>query len=236
MRLLLISNSTNPGEAYLDYPKHEIKKFLGEKPLTALFIPYAAVTFSFDLYEQKVADRFAEIGFQVKSIHHFSDPQEAVRNAEAIIVGGGNTWQLVRMLHDNDLMEIIREKVLAGTPYVGWSAGSNVACPTLRTTNDMPIIDPKGFDTTGLVPFQINPHYLDAHPEGHGGETREQRIEEFLAINPGVYVVGLREATMLRVENQDIQLIGSRKARIFRKGMEPMELAAGDDFSFLLKG
>ncbi len=236
MRLLLISNSTNPGEAYLDYPKHEIKKFLSEKPLTALFIPYAAVTFSFDLYEQKVADRFGEIGFQVKSIHHFSDPQEAVRNAEAIVVGGGNTWQLVRMLHDNGLMEIIREKVLAGTPYVGWSAGSNVACPTLRTTNDMPIIDPKGFDTTGLVPFQINPHYLDAHPEGHGGETREQRIEEFLAINPGVYVVGLREATMLRVENQDIQLIGSRKARIFRKGMEPMELAAGDDFSFLLKG
>jgi dipeptidase E len=234
MKLLLISNSTMPGEAYLDYPKHEIKKFLGKKPLTALFIPYAAVTFSFDVYEQKVAERFAELGFQVKSIHRFSDPVQAVKEAEAIVVGGGNTWQLVRMLHDNQLMEAIREKVLDGTPYVGWSAGSNVACPTLRTTNDMPIIDPKGFDTTGLVPFQINPHYLDANPEGHGGETREQRIEEFLEINPDLYVVGLREGTMLHVENGKMKLTGNRPARIFKKGSTPVELGSEDDFSFLL--
>lgn len=235
MRLLLISNSTMPGEAYLDYPKHEIKRFLGDKPLTALFIPYAAVTFTFDLYEQKVAERFAELGFLVKSIHHFSDPVKAVNEAEVIVVGGGNTWQLVRMLHDNGLMEAIRAKVLNGTPYIGWSAGSNVACPTLRTTNDMPIIDPKGFDTTALVPFQINPHYLDANPEGHGGETREQRIEEFLEINPEVYVVGLREGTMLWVENGNMQLIGKRTARIFKKGTAPVELNSADDFGFLLK-
>jgi dipeptidase E len=118
---------------------------------------------------------------------------------------------------------------------VGWSAGSNIACPTLRTTNDMPIIDPHGFDTTGLVPFQINPHYLDANPEGHGGETREQRIEEFLEINPGVYVVGLREGTMLHVESDRMKLIGNRKARIFKKGTAPVELDSKDDFSFLLK-
>jgi len=235
MKLLLISNSTMPGEAYLDYPKHEIKRFLGDKPLTVLFIPYAAVTFSFGLYEQKVAERFAELGFQVKSIHHFDDPVEAVNQAEVIVVGGGNTWQLVRMLHDNRLMECIREKVLGGTPYIGWSAGSNVACPTLRTTNDMPIIDPKGFDTTGLVPFQINPHYLDTNPEGHGGETREQRIEEFLEINPEVYVVGLREGTMFHVDNENIRLIGNRNARIFRKGTNPVELNQKDDFSFLMK-
>lgn len=235
MKLLLISNSTMPGEAYLDYPKHEIKKFLGEKPLTALFIPYAAVTFSFDDYEHKVAERLLELGYQVKSIHHFNDPLQAVNDAEVIVVGGGNTWQLVRMLHDQNLMDAIRDKVLNGTPYVGWSAGSNVACPTLRTTNDMPIIDPRGFDTTGLVPFQINPHYLDANPEGHGGETREQRIEEFLEINPDVYVVGLREGTMLRIEDSQISLIGSRKARIFRKGTTPEELSAGDDFEFLLR-
>lgn len=234
MRLLLISNSTMPGEAYLDYPKHEIKRFLGDKPLAALFIPYAAVTFSFDLYEQKVTERFAELGYQVKSIHHFSDPVKAVNEAEVIVVGGGNTWQLVRMMHDNNLMGAIREKVLNGTPYVGWSAGANVACPTLRTTNDMPIIDPKGFDTTGLVPFQINPHYLDANPEGHGGETREQRIEEFLEINREVYVVGLREGTMLRVEGQKMSLIGSRTARLFKKGTIPAELSSADDFSFLL--
>jgi dipeptidase E len=234
MKLLLISNSTMPGEAYLDYPKHEIRKFLGKKSLTALFIPYAAVTFSFDTYEQKVAERFAELGFAVKSIHHFNDPVKAVRDAEAIVVGGGNTWQLVRMLHDNKLMNPIREKVMNGTPYIGWSAGSNVACPTLRTTNDMPIIDPKGFDTTGLVPFQINPHYLDANPEGHGGETREQRIEEFIAINPEVYVVGLREGTMLLVENRTMKLIGNLTARIFKKGNTPVELSSVDDLSFLL--
>lgn len=234
MKLLLISNSTMPGEAYLDYPKHEIKKFLGNKPLTALFIPYAAVTFSFDIYEQKVAERFGELGYQVRSIHRYNDPVQAVNEAEAIVVGGGNTWQLVRMMHDNRLMEAIRTKVMSGTPYVGWSAGSNVACPTLRTTNDMPIIDPKGFDTIGLVPFQINPHYLDANPEGHGGETREQRIEEFLEINPEVYVVGLREGTMLRVEGRQIDLIGSRTARIFRKGTAPVELNPADDFSFLM--
>ncbi len=235
MKLLLISNSTMPGEAYLDYPKHEIKKFLGDQTLTALFIPYAAVTFSFDLYEQKVAKRFAELGFQVKSIHHFADPVQAVKEAEVIVVGGGNTWQLVRMLNDNGLMEPIREKVLGRTPYIGWSAGSNVACPTLRTTNDMPIIDPKGFETTGLIPFQINPHYLDANPEGHGGETREQRIEEFLEINPEVYVVGLREGTMLQVENEQIHLIGNRNARIFKKGTNPFELNSTEDFSFLMK-
>lgn len=223
-----------PGEAYLDYPKHEIKKFLGDQPLIALFIPYAAVTFSFDVYEQKVAERFGELGFQVKSIHHFNDPVQAVKDSEVIVVGGGNTWQLVRMMHDNQLMEVIREKVINGTPYIGWSAGSNVACPTLRTTNDMPIIDPHGFETTGLVPFQINPHYLDANPEGHGGETREQRIEEFLKINPDLYVVGLREGTMLLVEDQQMHLIGKRSARIFRKGTIPIELSSKDDFSFLL--
>lgn len=224
-----------PGEPYLDYPKHEMKKFLGEKPVKALFIPYAAVTFSFDLYVEKVQERFAEIGHSVVGIHTFDDPVAAVHQAEAIIVGGGNTWQLVRMLHDNHLMNPIREKVVAGTPYIGWSAGSNVACPTLRTTNDMPIIDPKGFDTMNMVPFQINPHYLDANPDGHAGETREQRIQEFLEINPNCYVVGLREGTMLLREEQSLRLIGSRSARIFKKGKDPVELTEKDDFSFLLK-
>jgi len=235
MRLLLISNSTTPGEPYLDYPKYEIQKFLGEKTVNALFIPYAAVTFSFDLYESKVEERFAEIGHHITSIHHFNNPTEAVLNAEAIVVGGGNTWQLVRMMHDNRLVDAIREKVEHGTPYIGWSAGSNVACPTLQTTNDMPVTDPKGFDCMGLVPFQINPHYLDANPAGHGGETREQRIEEFLEINPEITVVGLREGTMLKYENKLLTLIGHRSARIFRKGVVPQELNASDDLGFLIK-
>jgi len=235
MKLLLISNSTMPSEPYLDYPKNEIKQFLGEKPVTAVFIPYAAVTFSYDTYCGKVEERFAEIGHQIVGIHTFKNPVKAIWDAKAIVVGGGNTWQLVRMLHDLKLMNPIREKAFGGTPYIGWSAGSNVACPTLRTTNDMPIIDPKGFDCTGLIPFQINPHYLDKNPEGHGGETREQRIEEFLEINPEIYVAGLREGTMFKLENGKLELIGNRSCRIFKKGDEPLELNSENDFSFLLK-
>ncbi len=235
MRLLLISNSTMPGEPYLGYPKYEIKKFLGEKPVTAIFIPYAAVTFSFKAYCEKVEDRFSEIGHHIIGIHTFKNPVKAIENAEAIVVGGGNTWQLVRMLRDKKLLNPIREKAFINTPYIGWSAGSNVACPTLRTTNDMPIIDPKGFECTGIIPFQINPHYLDANPEGHGGETREQRIEEFLEINPNVFVAGLREGTMLKLENRKLELIGKRSCRIFKKGQEPIELFAGDNFDFLIK-
>jgi len=235
MKLLLISNSTNPGETYLNYPKKEIQRFLGEKKIHALFIPYAAVTFSFDEYETRVMERFSEIGHYLTSIHHFPDPVKAVQEAEAIVIGGGNTWQLVRMMHDHRLMEAIRLKVLHGTPYIGWSAGSNVACPTLRTTNDMPIVDPKGFECMSLVPFQINPHYLDVNPVGHGGETREQRIQEFLEINPGIFVVGLREGTMLKYENNQLHLLGSHSARIFRKETAPVELYESDDLNFLMK-
>ncbi len=234
MRLLLLSNSTNPGEAYLDYPKQEIRDFLGSKPVTAVFIPYAAVRFSYDDYEAKVEARFAEIGHHVVGIHRFPDPVKAIEEADAIVVGGGNTWRLVQQMHLNNLMEPIRKKVRSGAPYIGWSAGSNVACPTLRTTNDMPIIDPVSFDTLGLVPFQINPHFLDVHPEGFGGETREDRIIEFLELNPEVYVIGLRESTLLRLEGKKLRLVGDRTARIFRKGQDFYEMDALADFSFLL--
>jgi dipeptidase E len=235
MKLLLISNSTMAGEPYLAYPKQQIEDFLGETPVNALFIPYAAVTFSFNDYELKVSERFNEINHTITGIHHFDDPVKAVEEAEVIVVGGGNTWQLVQMLHNQQLMEIIRERVRAGIPYIGWSAGSNVACPTLRTTNDMPIVDPVSFKTLGLVPFQINPHYLDANPEGHAGETRRQRIEEFIEINPDVYVAGLREGCMFRLETDRLKLIGSKPVCIFKKGQEPLELTADDDLNFLMK-
>lgn len=234
MRLLLISNSTNPGEEYLDYPKNNIKDFLGEKPLNAIFIPYAAVTFSFEEYEKKVNDRFVEIGHHVTSIHRFINPIEAIENSDAIVVGGGNTWQLVKMLQEKGLMKAIRKKVKQGTPYIGWSAGSNIACPSLRTTNDMPIVEPVKFKTLKLVPFQINPHYLDDNPANHGGETREMRINEFIEVNRDLYVVGLREGTMLLLEDNDLTLIGKRKARIFKYGEAPIELSDEDDFNFLL--
>lgn len=235
MRLLLISNSTNPGEAYLDYPKFKIKEFLGASPVRALFIPYAAVTFSYDVYEAKVSERFAEIGHDVYSIHHFSDPVMAVRSAEAIVIGGGNTWKLLKTMQDNYLLEPIRRRVREGAPFIGWSAGSNVACPTLRTTNDMPVTEPHSFSSLGLIPFQINPHYLDANPAGHAGETREQRIEEFIEINPDIYVAGLREGTMLVYDEGELRLSGQRSMRVFRKGTVPREVSSSDDLSFLLK-
>jgi len=235
MRLLLISNSTNAGEAYLDYPKNNIREFLGRTKVRALFIPYAAVTFSYDEYEEKVRTRFAEVGHDVVSVHRFSDPVKAVMEAPAIVVGGGNTWMLLKKLRDNRLIDPVRKRVMAGTPYIGWSAGSNVACPTIMTTNDMPVTAPSSFRAFGLIPFQINPHYLDANPAGHAGETREQRIQEFIEVNREIFVAGLREGTMFLLEGKKLSLIGPRNARIFRHGNEPLEIEPGSDLSFLLK-
>ncbi len=234
MKLLLISNSTNAGEEYLAYPMPYIKEFLGNKSLKCVFLPYAAVTFSYDEYEDKVQERFKEIGHDVKSIHHFSNPIDAIENADAIVVGGGNTFQLISMIHENKLVDAVRKKVLNGTPFIGWSAGSNVACPTIKTTNDMPIAEPSSFNAFNFVKFQINPHYLDANPLGHAGETREQRIEEFLEINPDIYVAGLREGCMFKIVNNSIQHIGKRTMRLFIKGSEPKEFSSEDNLDFLL--
>jgi len=237
MKLLLISNSTNAGEAYLDYPKQYIKDFLGKKIKKVLFIPYAAVTFSFDEYQKKVQERFSELGYEVDSIHNYSyqDKKQAIKDCEAIVVGGGNTFQLLKLIQQQDLIETIRYECLKGKPYIGWSAGSNLSCPTICTTNDMPIVEPDSFHAINLVRFQINPHYLDAHPDGHAGETREQRIQEYLVANPYVYVVGLREGTILKIEDAEVKLIGPRKARIFKHGEEPRELGPEDDFDFLFE-
>lgn len=235
MRLLLLSNSTMAGQPYLDYPKYDIRTFLGAEPMTALFFPYAAVTFSWDDYEARVKARFNEIGHDVISIHRFQDPVRAVNDADALVVGGGNTWNLLRNIHDHGLIEPVRKKVMEGTPYVGWSAGANVACPTIMTTNDMPVVDPKGFHAFNLVPFQINPHYLDANPAGHGGETREERIREFVELNRSVYVAGLREGCMLIVNGREMTLKGIHSLRLFRYNAEPREIPPGQDLSFLLQ-
>lgn len=232
MKLLLISNSTNAGEEYLRYPLPQIENFLtGIREI--VFVPYAGVTFSYAAYEKKVQARLAEIGIRVKSVHRAKDPVKMIREAEAICVGGGNTFALAKKMQEQGLMKAILKKIKAGTPYVGWSAGSNVSCPTICTTNDMPIVEPSSFRAIGAIPFQINPHYLDANPEGHAGETREQRILEYIEANPKRWVVGLREGCILRYENEKMELIGSRPMRIFKKGIAPYEVQAGDDLSFL---
>ena len=239
--LLLISNSTNAGENYLEWPRTYIKDFLDRFGIQkVLFIPYAGVNLvsvsvkkSYDAYEQRVAKVFKELGYEIESIHLKKNPVKAVKRAKAIVVGGGNTFHLVKMMHKTGIMKAIRKKCLEGTPYVGWSAGANVACPTMKTTNDMPISEPVSFNCLNLIPFQINPHYLDANPAGHGGETREQRILEFLTINRKVKVAGLREATLFQVEGGKIELIGNKPLRVFRFGKEPQEYQPGEDISFL---
>lgn len=236
MRLLLISNSTNAGEEYLKYPIGNIGDFLKQGDVKeVLFIPYAGITFSYDEYLEKVQSRFDEIGVKVRSVHQYKDPATAITKAEAIVVGGGNTFALVKKMQEQGLIQVIRERVNAGIPYVGWSAGSNVTCPTLCTTNDMPIVEPQSFNAIGLIPFQINPHYLDANPEGHAGETREQRILEYIEANQDIYVVGLREGCMLTFENGKLSLVGPRPMRIFKYGKAPYKVKADEDLSFLLK-
>lgn len=233
-RLLLLSNSKNFGHEYLEHARDHIRDFLGAEVRRVLFVPYAGVRATYDDFSSMVSERFRQIGYDIDSIHKAADARAEILSAEAIAVGGGNTFHLLNGLYKNDLLESIRARVGEGMPYIGWSAGSNVACPTIRTTNDMPIIEPPSFDALGLVPFQINPHYLDAHPEGHQGETREERILEFIEVNRDVTVVGLREGSILRIEGSSVRLLGPKTARVFRKGAETREYGSPDSLDFLL--
>jgi dipeptidase E len=243
-RLLLLSNSTNYGERYLGYPESAIKDFLGldspggdspgRSPRRVLFIPFAGVRISFAEYTATVGERFREMGYELESVHEASDPAEAVRHASAIAVGGGNTFHLLRGLYETGLIEHLRARVEDGVPYIGWSAGSNVACPTIKTTNDMPIVEPPSLRALNLIPFQINPHYTDAQPVAHAGETRDQRLAEFLEVNADIYVIGLREGTILRVEDTSVKLLGDQSARVFLKGRETRDYTPQDSLDFLL--
>ncbi len=252
MRLLLISNSTNFDESYLAWAVNQIEFFCLQNHLyrnsKIVFVPFAGVNIagkaypeSYDAYEARVKSVFEQkFGMSdFTSVHRFSDPVKAVNAADCIIVGGGNTFHLVAELHKYGLVDAIRERALAGVPYIGWSAGSNVACPTLCTTNDMPIVEPSSFKTLNLVPFQINPHYLDPHPEidkmiKHGGETRQDRINEYLAVNQKMRVVGLREATSLWVIDHTMLLKGGKKMIVMQYGKEPAEIEPNSDVTFLL--
>lgn len=234
-RLLLLSNSRVHERGFLDHAETHIRNFLGDDVTTVLFVPYAGVTVTFDQFAGSVRKRLDAMGYHVQSVHEIADPIKAVRDAEAIAVGGGNTFHLLRHLVDAQLLDAIRDRVLEGAPFIGWSAGANVACPTIKTTNDMAIVEPPGFDALGLVPFQINPHYMDANPEGHQGETREQRLLEFIEVNPDVTVVGLREGSILKVEGETVELLGDKPARLFRRGAEIREHPAGEPLGFLLR-
>lgn len=223
-RVLLISNSTLYGSGYLDHAAAEICDFLGSAK-RGLFIPYAL--YDRDGYAAQAQKRFEKMGIDLTSIHTAADPTQAIGDAEAVFIGGGNTFRLLKALYDFDILKPIRQRVADGMPYVGSSAGSNVAGPTIKTTKDMPIVQPPSFDALGLVSFQISPHYLDPDPNStHMGETQEERILQFLEENDTT-VAGLREGAMVRVENGTTTLKGSSGARIFRKGLAPVEVKPG---------
>lgn len=230
-RLLLISNSTLYGSGFLDHAEDAIREFLGDVK-RLLFVPFAL--HDRDAYGAKVRERLGDMVHEVQLLHLATDKRQVVLEAEAIFVGGGNTFRLLKSLYDFDLLTAIRERVLAGMPYMGSSAGSNIVAPTIRTTNDMPIVEPPSLAALGLVPFQINPHYLDPDPDTrHMGETREERILQFLEDND-TPVVGLREGAMLRVENASVVLHGTTGARIFRRGVEPIEILPGTKLDDIL--
>lgn len=230
--IVLASTSTLFGGDYLAYLKDTlVELFTGVKEI--IFVPFARPGgISHDEYTAKAAAYFATLGIEVKGLHTFQNPKEAIANAQGFFTGGGNTFLLVKQLHELELMSVLKEAVASGKPYLGASAGSNIGGINMKTTNDMPIVYPPSFDTMGLVPFNLNPHYLDPQPDlKHNGETRETRIKEFHTQNI-IPVVGLREGNWIRVKGNTITVEGSENTRIFEAGKEPYEVSAGSALKF----
>lgn len=228
MELLLLSNSTLPSEPFFQWPKPFVSPFLQGKKRIA-FVPYATTEDYLDTYIDRVSPIFGEMGCEVIGLHREADPVKTLASCDVVSIGGGNSFLLLRALYRTGLIKAIAHRVKDGMPYLGWSAGSNVACPTIMTTNDMPIVEPPSLKAMHLVPFQINPHYTEATIPGHGGESRDQRIAEFLALNPNMTVAGLREGSLLHVQGSAIMLKG-RDMQVFRAGKEPEMVLDGTEF------
>lgn len=235
MNLLLLSNSTNPGEEYLAFPRQHILEFLEAFTENIIFIPFAGVTISWDAYTANVNHAFNGSGITVNGIHRAQDPRDSILKASALIMGGGNSFQLLNLLYKHDLIKVIQEKVQMGMPYVGWSAGTNMACPTLMTTNDMPIVQPPDFRALSLIPFQINPHYTEQLIPNHGGETREARLREFIEVNRNSIAIGLPEGMIIRLVNGHYSLVGDKPVKIFQYGKEPFQIRSSSQLNQLLR-
>jgi dipeptidase E len=232
-KVILASTSTLYDGSYLDYLLPTLRKHF-DGVNTLLFIPYAQPSgISYEDYTKKVLLAFKNINIDVKGIHEYSNPKEAIKNAQGIFTGGGNTFLLVSKLYENELISILKETIEKGTPYLGTSAGSNIGGRTMNTTNDMPIILPPSFETLGFINFNLNPHYLDPiEGSTHMGETRETRINEFHK-QSSIPVLGLREGSWLEVYANDVFLRGELTARLFRAGEFPVEMAPGENLNFL---
>ena len=232
MQLLLLSSSRAHNSEYLAPYMAWLKAHLqGVSEL--LFIPYAGVSIDSDDYLKQVASALAPLKIKITSLHQYPEPEKAVSAAQAIAVGGGNTFQLLNELYQQDIVQLIRERVTDGVPYIGWSAGSNIAGQSIRTTNDMPIIEPVSFDALQLVPLQLNPHYSDYKPEGFHGETRDMRLAEFMVLNPTTPIIALPEGTALKRSGDTLTLLGSSGGYFF-KGGDKTAIAENSDLSYLL--
>lgn len=229
MNILLASTSTIFGGNYLDYLKSEIVTLFKDVK-EIIFIPFARPGgISHEEYTEKARTYFAEFDIKVKGLHEFDNQLEAVKNGKGFFTGGGNTFLLVKTLHESGLMNVLKQTVESGIPYLGTSAGSNIGGLNMKTTNDMPIVYPPSFECMGLVPFNLNPHYLDPNPDlKHNGETRETRIQEFLTQN-GTKVIGLREGNWIRRIGNRITIEGTESTRIFEKGIDPYEVRSGTE-------
>ncbi|MGB0893573.1 MAG: dipeptidase PepE [Parashewanella sp.] len=230
---LLLSSSRAGTTPYLSHTLPFIKPFTTNVK-NWLFIPYAGVSFSYDQYLELVAQGLSDLEIKVTSIHQYPDPKQAIMDAEGILVGGGNTFHLLHELYRYDLIQAIRDKVETGTPYIGWSAGSNIAGLSIRTTNDMPIIEPASFTALKLIPFQLNPHFTDYLAPGHNGETRSQRLLEFTKVDPLTPVIGIVEGTALLRQGDKLTLIGDQQGYLFCGEQQKIPIAADSDLSHLL--
>lgn len=232
MQLLLLSSSRANNSAYLAPYMTWIQRHLqGIDEL--LFVSYAGVTVNDDAYLSQVTSALAPLSIKVTSLHQYADPKAAISNAQAIAVGGGNTFQLLHKLYQQDTVQLIKERVTSGVPYIGWSAGSNIAGATIRTTNDMPIVEPASFNALNLLPVQLNPHYSDYKPEGFHGETRDMRLAEFMVLNPTTPIIALPEGTALKCSGDKLTLLGTDGGYLF-KGGDKTAIAENTDLSYLL--
>ena len=228
-KLLLLSNSSIPSEPYFTWGRPFLKEFLGAERKTVLFVPYAGVTVSNSEYTDMVKKVFNDVGHDLVGIHEFDDPKAAIENCEALAVGGGNTFRLFQLLHKYDLIDTINKRIDNGMPYMGWSAGSNTACPYLYTTNDMPIVQPPSFKGLGQLSFQLNVHYTKETLEGHGGESRDTRLAEFQVMHPNLPLIGLKECSLIEVVGDKFYLKGRGNSMIlFQPGGKHIEIEEGE--------
>ncbi|GLP96658.1 dipeptidase PepE [Paraferrimonas sedimenticola] len=231
---LMLSASRVDDTPYLAHALSFIEPLTQASPGEWLFVPYAGVSFSFDDYLDKVNQALSPIGVSLKGVHQCDNPAESIANAAGIMVGGGNTFALLSRLYQNDLLEPLKARLAEGMPYIGWSAGSNITGASIRTTNDMPIVEPPSFNALALLPFQLNPHYTDYQPPGHNGETRAERLLEFCCLNPDTPVVGIQEGSALRLQDKTLTLLGDKPGYLFHGEKQKVTIPAGSDLSELL--